>query len=287
MIEYENTEFGKERGMKGTMTIGMRVLQLCLSVLMLILIPATGYVAIIQGAANPVWLIMPEEAALPEHVHNEKLTNLSMPLPNTGPDIQLARPLMGTANASPLEIKIQFQPRKAPIDLSTLNVTLVKWINIDLTDRVKDYTTPEGIHILKAELPSGEYTVRVTLGDTDGGMTVKQVNIGPTYFAGDGFEDHPAVFYIRLVKVPHLDRLLRRRHDRCTNRHGDKSNGKKGGERGAKNEERRTIGDWRLAIGDWPGGYGRAARISKPDVLTRGGPRNHRQPIVRRPAHHG
>lgn len=163
--------------MKRHTPISIRLLQICLMLIIIFLIPATGYLAIKQSMES-LWLIKPEEAALPPAVFERGgPTELSTPLPETGPDIEIVSPLADTPNASPLEIMIRFNPRNAPIDLSTLKVTLVKWINIDLTDRIREFVTPEGIHVGNAELPSGEHLVRFSLADQNGDITVKQVKL--------------------------------------------------------------------------------------------------------------
>jgi len=73
------------------------------------------------------------------------------------------RPRSGTAGPSWARARHGFISRDAPVDLSTL--------------RVKDYATEKGLHIKDGNLPSGEHTVRVTLGDTEGGLTVTQLNV--------------------------------------------------------------------------------------------------------------
>lgn len=154
-----------------------RIAQVSLIMLLMCLVPATGYLAIKQGM-EAFWLIKPEEAALPPAVFERGgLTDLSTPLPDAGPEIQILSPPIDTPNPSPLKITIRFNPRKAPIDLSSFKVTLVKWINIDLTDRLREYVTPDGIDVEKAELPAGEHLVRLTLADQNGALTVKQVKL--------------------------------------------------------------------------------------------------------------
>ena len=95
-------------------------------------------------------------------------------LKKTGPKITIAKPRSNIPIHSPVDIKIKFTPGSAPIDLSTLKVTLVGWMNIDLTHKVQKYATPEGIHAEKLNLPMGSHTVRLTLGDQNGKTTVKE-----------------------------------------------------------------------------------------------------------------
>jgi hypothetical protein len=98
-------------------------------------------------------------------------------LKETGPKIDIAQPKANTPTSSPVEIMIRFSPKKVPIDLSSLKVTLVKWVNIDITEHIRKYATPEGVHIEKADLPAGEHTVRLSLADKEGHVTVKEVKL--------------------------------------------------------------------------------------------------------------
>jgi len=73
-----------------------------------------------------------------------------------------------------VEIIIQFKQREVSIDHMTITVTLVKFISIDITDRVKDYVSPDGIHIPQANLPSGTHTIRISVADIEGMVGVKE-----------------------------------------------------------------------------------------------------------------
>jgi len=139
--------------------------------------------ALAEQGHGDFWFITPEEAAMapavidPHAIRERGLFSSEPELSENGPKIRLEKPHGDDPQPSPVEIHIQFIPRDAPVDLSTLEVTLVKIIDIDLTERVKDYATDTGLHIKDANLPSGEHTVRVTLGDTEGGLTVTQFNV--------------------------------------------------------------------------------------------------------------
>jgi hypothetical protein len=90
----------------------------------------------------------------------------------TGPEISLISPESENINPSPLKILVKFLPREGTkVDISTLRVELLKLITINITDRLKGYASNEGINVEKAELPSGNFKIRVTLGDTTGGTT--------------------------------------------------------------------------------------------------------------------
>jgi hypothetical protein len=130
----------------------------------------------IAGEPGVVWLITPEEAAAPDDAEPlVQSRGLGPKLPDAGPMIELLLPLENATISVPTEVSVRFTPRNAPVDLSTLQVTLVKLIRIDITDRLKPYTSPTGIKIPDANLPSGEHKVRITLGDAEGGVTSKDM----------------------------------------------------------------------------------------------------------------
>jgi len=133
--------------------------------------------------AQGVWLITPEEAAMPpspdETIHPRGVMpfDIGREAPDTGPMIELLKPNDGRSTPGPVEVSIRFEPRAAPVDLSTLKVMVVKLISIDITERVRPYTSPQGIQIPDARLPSGTHTVRISLADTAGGFSRKQVTV--------------------------------------------------------------------------------------------------------------
>ena len=140
---------------------------------------ALGPTALAQG----IWLITPEEAAMPPsqdeiiHPRGGMLFDIGREVPDTGPMIELLKPNDGTSTPVPVEVSIRFEPRAAPVDLSTLKVMVVKLISINITERVRPYTSPQGIQIPDARLPSGTHTVRISLADTAGGFSRKQVTV--------------------------------------------------------------------------------------------------------------
>lgn len=91
---------------------------------------------------------------------------------NDGPEIEIVTPDTPKSYKSPLKIIVSFFPRNGKkIDLTKLKVEYLKMFTIDLTKRVLPYTSEEGIKIEKAELPPGNHKIRITLADTEGGVT--------------------------------------------------------------------------------------------------------------------
>lgn len=130
-----------------------------------------------------MWLVTPEEAALAPTPLDKRgpqgggSLDVGREPPDTGPMIEVLRPLLGAPVSIPLEITVKFVPSSAPVDIASLKVTLMKLFGIDITDRVRPYASPAGIQIPDAKLPSGKHTVRITVADTSGGVSQKYVTL--------------------------------------------------------------------------------------------------------------
>ena len=89
-----------------------------------------------------------------------------------GPIIEVVTPELGKIYKSPLQIIIKFIPNKGKeIDLSTMKVQYLKLLTVDITHRVKPYTTENGINVPGAKLPSGDHGIRLIIGDITGAIT--------------------------------------------------------------------------------------------------------------------
>ena len=140
------------------------------SVMSLLCLVATG------NADTGEWLITPEEAAMaqaPEvkrgqvEVGREDIT--------AGPVIDVVEPLNGSREPMPIQVLIRFTPMSEPLDLASLKVILIKFIQIDITDRIRPYVTPDGIQVKEAKIPSGKHRVRISLADRTGAVSVREV----------------------------------------------------------------------------------------------------------------
>jgi hypothetical protein len=84
-----------------------------------------------------------------------------------GPKIVFAGPSADVR--SPIHLVLKFESfGDAKIDSDSVKVTYLRTPNVDLTSRVKQYLLPSGIDMPDAELPPGDYMVRVDLKDSDG-----------------------------------------------------------------------------------------------------------------------
>ena len=121
------------------------------------------------SAAEAVVLLTKEEAAMQDAPGG--VYEVGRPL-NSGPKIMIVVPETNHEYKSPLAIEVQFIPREgSEVDLSKFKVECLKFFNIDITDRVKRYTTKQGVKVDRAELPAGIHKLRITIGDTGGGIT--------------------------------------------------------------------------------------------------------------------
>ena len=124
---------------------------------------------LVCSAAEAVVLLTKEEGAMQEAPNG--LYEVSRPL-NNGPRIMIVVPETDHEYKSPLPIEVRFIPREgSEVDLSKFKVECLKFFNIDITDRVKQYTTKQGVKVDRAELPAGNHKLRLTIGDTGGGIT--------------------------------------------------------------------------------------------------------------------
>jgi hypothetical protein len=145
----------------------LRILLSIFSVLLLTMVLCFDAIA-----KETPWLITPEEAALaPAEEDGVRTRGLS----DAGPCIEVAKPAEGEILTGATEILIRFLPKTVTIDLTSLKVTLLKFISIDLTDRLKPYIDAAGINVKDVKVPTGTYRVRISLSDTQGKTTSKEL----------------------------------------------------------------------------------------------------------------
>ncbi|WP_339038545.1 hypothetical protein WHZ78_11605 [Bradyrhizobium symbiodeficiens] len=97
-----------------------------------------------------------------------------------GPKVEFISP--GVSMSSPMPLVLKFESfGGAKIDPESVKMIFLRTPNVDLTPRVKPFVKPEGINMQDAELPPGEYTVRVDIKDSDGraGTTIFTLKVGP------------------------------------------------------------------------------------------------------------
>nr|WP_234681242.1 hypothetical protein [Bradyrhizobium sp. Oc8] len=97
-----------------------------------------------------------------------------------GPKVEFVSP--SDSVSSPLHLVLKFDSfGGAKIDPDSVKVMFLRTPNVDLTARVKPFIQADGINIQDAELPPGDYTVRVDVKDSDGrpGTAVFTLKVAP------------------------------------------------------------------------------------------------------------
>lgn len=133
-------------------------------------------------SGDGLWLMTPDEAAMTapdghSGVRGGVPFDIGREVPNTGPTIEVITPRDGGQSQIPFEIVVNFSPRHAPVDVSTVRVHVVKFVAINITKRVEPFISEQGIRIPDAKVPPGKYTVRVRVEDADGGRSVRNISL--------------------------------------------------------------------------------------------------------------
>jgi hypothetical protein len=118
-------------------------------------------------------LITAKESALPAASGTFATRGISR-----GPAVKLNSPEADTPINSPFDFKVLFEARgEGKIDPNSVKVVYMKSPFVDLTPRLKSTITPTGINFLKAEVPPGTHTIRVTVKDMDGRETNQVITL--------------------------------------------------------------------------------------------------------------
>ncbi len=131
------------------------------------------YLGLISGVLSAAPLITAKEAALPAASGTLATRGISR-----GPAVKLSSPEADVPVNSPFDFKVLFEARgEGKIDPNSVKVVYMKSPFVDLTPRLKSAITPNGINFLKAEVPPGTHTIRVTVKDLDGRETNQVLTI--------------------------------------------------------------------------------------------------------------
>ena len=118
-------------------------------------------------------LITAKEAALPPAAGTLATRGISR-----GPAIKLTSPEADTPVVAPFDFKVSFEPRgDAKIDTSSVKVVYMKSPFVDLTPRLKNAISANGIDFAKADVPPGTHTIRVSVKDSEGRETNSVLNL--------------------------------------------------------------------------------------------------------------
>jgi hypothetical protein len=133
------------------------------------------FLSLTAGAVTDKWLIMPLESQM--QVRDGSYTEPVDAAEGPGPEIVLKNPKMFKKLRSPIDIFIAFEPGKSgkPVDMETLKVTLIGFIDINITDRLREYIRGTNLDVQEAKLPSGEHRLRMRIKDVDGNPNERDI----------------------------------------------------------------------------------------------------------------
>ncbi|MFT4118224.1 Ig domain-containing protein [Bradyrhizobium sp.] len=132
---------------------------------------------LLSGSVRATQLITEEEAHLPPPKGAVAADRRGI---MRGPKVEFVSP--SDSVSSPLKLVLKFESfGGAKIDPDSVKVIFLRSPNVDLTQRVKPFVQADGINMQDAELPPGEYTVRVDIKDSDGrpGTTIFTLKVAP------------------------------------------------------------------------------------------------------------
>lgn len=130
-----------------------------------------------SGASRATQLITEEEAKLPPPKGAVAADRRGI---LRGPKVEFVSP--GDSVSSPMRLQLKFESfGGAKIDPDSVKVIFLRTPNVDLTPRVKPFVQADGINMQDAELPPGDYTVRVDIKDSDGrpGTAIFTLKVAP------------------------------------------------------------------------------------------------------------
>ncbi len=136
---------------------------------------AAGF--LFSGTSRATQLITEEEARLPPPKGAIAADRRGI---MRGPKVEFISP--GDSVSSPLRLQLKFESYGgAKIDPESVKMIFLRTPSVDLTSRVKPFVQADGINMQDAELPPGEYTVRVDLKDSDGrpGTAIFTLKVAP------------------------------------------------------------------------------------------------------------
>ena len=93
------------------------------------------------------------------------------------PEINLLEPDIGMTISSPTNLVLSFKAKNgSKVDVESLKI-LYGWLGFDITNRIKKHAliTASGISAENVTLPEGNHVILVTIRDTDGRFTEKEI----------------------------------------------------------------------------------------------------------------
>ena len=116
----------------------------------------------LPSGAEPFVLITSQEAARPD------ATATRAPrFREDGPKIQMKAPEHEGEYLTPMNLEVRFRPGEdgKAVDITSLKVSYVKFVKIDVTERLAEFIQADGIHVPEAAVPAGKHTFEIYIED--------------------------------------------------------------------------------------------------------------------------
>lgn len=127
------------------------------------------------SATEPVQLITTEEAQLPSSESDGIVRNITR-----GPGVDAVAPSPVGVTGS-FRFAVKFKPRNGvEIDPETVRVTYLREPHIDLTARLKEFISADGIDAPAVVAPAGEHVIEIEAVDKEGRTGRGQVTLTVT-----------------------------------------------------------------------------------------------------------
>ena len=91
----------------------------------------------------------------------------TIPANQSGPQIQVISPALGSICCSNINLNIRFEATNAPVDLASLTVKVHKLVRFDITDKVRSYVSESGILWKDLHIPKGTHTIEICVADVN------------------------------------------------------------------------------------------------------------------------
>ena len=121
-----------------------------------------------------VTLITPQEAAQPEppSLFGLKCSRLE----GGGPQIKISSPKLDQPLFTPFVIDVSFEaPPDKIIDYGSLRLRYLKFIPIDLTDRIRGYLNKNRLVLKDVNVPQGQHCLQLLIAYTTGEETLMEI----------------------------------------------------------------------------------------------------------------
>lgn len=136
-----------------------------------------------QSARQPLQLLSTTDAhqlALTDQEWHQVRRSRSAGLTD-GPHIVIEKPALKQSaegptieTTTPASLAISFEPNRAPVNMSSLEVTARKgFFSKSLTDLLKPYVKGTALQVQDVSIPEGKFRIEVAITDTGGAKTVE------------------------------------------------------------------------------------------------------------------